>query len=41
MIRCPWCSSLNYRLDALLGTLGRRTHYRCRSCGGDFSKERE
>jgi len=38
MVRCPWCCSLLQRAEALLGQLGRLTHYRCRYCGGDFSK---
>lgn len=38
MIRCPWCSSLNARVVALLGKLGTRRHYRCRYCGGMWSK---
>ena len=38
MIRCPWCSIVQDKVVALLGKLGRRSHYRCRYCGGDFSK---
>jgi hypothetical protein len=37
-IRCPWCSTLQAKVGALLGRLGRLTHYRCRYCGGQFSK---
>jgi hypothetical protein len=38
MVRCPWRQSINHKAEALLGKLGRLTHYRCRFCGGDFSK---
>jgi hypothetical protein len=38
-IRCPWCQSINLRFEALLGQLGRLAHYRCRYCGGDFSRQ--
>ena len=38
MIRCPWCGSTNQRFEALLGKLGRLTHYRCRWCGGEWFK---
>ena len=38
MIRCPWCTALQHRIEALLGTLGTRRHYRCRYCGGQWSK---
>jgi transposase-like protein len=38
MIRCPWCSTVQAKAVALLGKLGRLTHYRCRYCGGDFNK---
>jgi hypothetical protein len=38
-IRCPWWLCINLRLEALLGQLGRLAHYRCRYCGGDFSRE--
>lgn len=37
MIRCPACGSINARIEALLGKLGRLTHYRCRFCGMTFS----
>ena len=40
MICCPWCSTLQVKAEALLGNLGRITHYRCRYCGGQFSKAR-
>jgi len=39
MIRCPWCHELNTKVEALLGVLGRLTHYRCRFCGGGFHRE--
>ena len=39
MIRCPWCSLFQRRVDALIGRLGRLNHYRCRHCGGQFSTE--
>jgi transposase-like protein len=32
-VNCPVCGGPG----VLLGTLGRRTHYRCRDCGMDFS----
>jgi transposase-like protein len=38
-IRCPWCQTTNNRSEALLGQLGHLSHYRCRYCGGDFSRE--
>jgi hypothetical protein len=31
--RCPVCSGIGY----LMGTLGRKCHYRCRGCGIEFS----
>jgi len=37
-IRCPWYQSINRRLEAFLGQLGRLFHYLCRHCGGDFSR---
>jgi hypothetical protein len=30
MIHCSWCSKFQPKTDALLGKLGRLTHYRCR-----------
>ena len=39
MIRCPWCKIVQPESVALLGELGRFMHYRCRFCGGDFSRE--
>jgi transposase-like protein len=39
MVRCPWCSTIQKKAVALLGQLGRLTHYRCRYCGGQFSKK--
>lgn len=33
---CPYCGSDELML---IGRLGGRTHYRCRHCGGDSSKE--
>jgi len=33
---CPWCQG---RLK-LLGKLGERYFFRCRSCGGDSNSER-
>jgi hypothetical protein len=38
MIRCPWCSKIQAKAIAFLGKLGRLTHYRCRYCGGQFSR---
>lgn len=38
-IRCPWCATAQDKAQALLGILGHLTHYRCRYCGGEFSKE--
>lgn len=38
MIRCPWCTALQAIAEAFLGALGRRRHYRCRYCGGMWSK---
>jgi transposase-like protein len=38
MIRCPWCSTFQAEAEALLGRLRRLTHYRCRYCGGQFSR---
>jgi hypothetical protein len=38
MICCPWCSTLQSKAEALLGRLGRLAHFRCRYCGGQFSK---
>jgi hypothetical protein len=38
MIRCPWCSTFQAKPEALLVKLGRLTHYRCRYCGGQFSR---
>lgn len=34
-VSCPTCDGDG----VLLGTLGRRTHYRCRQCGLNFSVE--
>lgn len=33
---CPACPDGGYAIA--LGSLGRRTHYRCRCCGIDFSQ---
>jgi hypothetical protein len=38
MLRCLWCSTLQPKAEALLGKLGPLTHYRCRYCGGHFSR---
>lgn len=38
MVRCPWCNSVMERAAALLGALGVRRHYRCRYCGGMWSR---
>jgi hypothetical protein len=40
-VRCPWCATFQTRAEALLGRLGRLTHFRCRYCGGRFLKEVE
>jgi hypothetical protein len=42
MVCCPWCSTLQGRAEARLGSLGSLgwlTHFRCRHCGGGFHKE--
>lgn len=36
-IRCPFCGAYG---PNMLGVLGRRAHYRCRDCGGDYSHDR-
>lgn len=33
---CPWCQA-TVGAESILGTLSKRTHCRCRYCGGDFS----
>jgi len=33
---CPACGSMAAKV---LGTLGRRAHYRCADCGMDYSEE--
>jgi len=38
VIDCPWCGAENGVIDATLGILGPLAHYRCRHCGGDFSR---
>ncbi len=38
MITCPWCGAVQDMIEALLGALGNRMHYRCRYCGGDWSR---
>jgi len=38
MIRCPWCSALQYIAAAFLGRLAARRHYRCVYCHGMWSK---
>jgi hypothetical protein len=38
MIRCSWCSTLQFKAEALLGRLGPLAHYRCRHCSGQFAK---
>ena len=37
-ITCPACDTVQHKREALLGSLGRLTHYRCRYCGAGFSK---
>jgi hypothetical protein len=39
LVRCPWCDAVQLRAAALLGRLGRLIHFRCRRCGGQFSRE--
>lgn len=39
-IKCPWCTTVQHALEALLGRLGTIRHYRCRYCGGEWSKGR-
>jgi hypothetical protein len=38
MVRCPWCSTPQSKSESFLGHLGRLIHFRCRYCGGQFSK---
>jgi hypothetical protein len=38
MITCPYCGTTQRMADAFLGKLGKRRHYCCRYCGGQFSK---
>lgn len=33
---CPHCET-SVGAESILGTLGKRTHYRCRYCGGEWS----
>jgi uncharacterized Zn finger protein len=40
-IVCPACGSANEKSQCLLGSLGQRTHYRCRYCGMTFSRSRK
>lgn len=34
MLTCPWCGGEVF----VLGQLGMMVHFRCRQCGGDFSR---
>src|SRR5688572_22151826 len=38
-VQCPYCATWQTDRIAFLGTLGNRTHFRCRHCGGDWSVE--
>jgi hypothetical protein len=35
---CPWCGSTVTKRDSGLGALGALFWFRCRYCGGQFSK---
>lgn len=37
-ITCPVCEIRQFIGDAVLGTLGRLTHYRCRCCGMQWTE---
>lgn len=37
-IECPACGLEQWLQTAILGTLGNRTHYRCRNCGAQWSE---
>lgn len=40
-ISCPACAAEQPAGEALLGTLGRLSHYRCRFCGWQWSEQEE
>lgn len=37
-VTCPACGREQWEGEALLGTLGNRTHFRCRGCGAEWSQ---
>ena len=37
---CPWCGAHVTRQNSLLGALGALLWFRCRYCGGQFSKRK-
>lgn len=37
-IECPWCKAEQLVHESLLGALANLFHFRCKYCGGDFSK---
>lgn len=37
---CPYCHGKGPASQSFLGDLGNRRHYRCRFCGGQWSRER-
>lgn len=41
MLVCPHCGESQTPGDAFLGVLGMRIHYRCRWCGGQWSRKEE
>jgi len=38
-VQCPLCHSLQAWEETLLGSLGVLMHFRCRSCGGQWTED--
>lgn len=38
IVDCPWCEGEQMLIEASIGILGALAHFKCKHCGGEFSR---